>query len=299
MTSPRVSVIIPAYNASRTVGTAVDSVLRQTFTECELIVVDDGSTDDTAGAVLSREDRRIRCVTTANGGVARARNHGLELARGEFVAFLDADDVWRPEKLKRQLETMDADSSIGLCFTSVAVVDDALRRITETKAESEADYCAALLTKGNIAGSCSSVMVRRALIDSAGRFDSRLSQCADWDMWLRLSLVTAFAPIREPLVMYRKAPGSMSGDVALLERDTFAMLDKFFSSLESSRYRSLRRRVYGQQWMVCSGTYLHAGRMRDSLRCLRRGLATDPRSVRRPLLMPVRLAARTKTAILR
>ncbi len=208
MTNPRVSVIIPAYNASRTVGAAVDSVLAQTFADYELIVVDDGSSDGTAKVVLSREDRRVRCVTTENRGVARARNHGLELARAEFVAFLDADDAWRPAKLQRQLEAMDADSSIGLSFTSVELVDGALRRIDETQAETQADYCAALLLGGNIvAGSASSVMVRRALIDHVGPFDERLSQCADWDMWLRLSLVTSFAPIHEPLVMYRKAPG--------------------------------------------------------------------------------------------
>src|SRR5437764_13661053 len=120
----RVSVIIPAYNAAKTVGRAVDSVLAQTFADFELIVIDDGSTDSTAEVVQSRRDQRIRCITVANGGVASARNRGLDLASGDLVAFLDADDAWLPTKLERQSNLMMRRASLGLCFTSAVLVDD-------------------------------------------------------------------------------------------------------------------------------------------------------------------------------
>jgi glycosyltransferase involved in cell wall biosynthesis len=275
------------------VGVAVDSVLEQTFGDFELVVVDDGSSDATAAEVASRTDPRVRCVSVANGGVARARNHGLTLTSGGLVAFLDADDAWRPSKLDRQFAAMSADDMVGLCFTATKRVDDELNIIGEEPALPHADYAEALLTKGNIVpGSASSVMARRPLIWAAGGFDPSLSQCADWDLWLRMSLLTGFAAIAEPLVLYRKAPGTMSTDPGLLERDTLALLDKFFRGPDASPYQYLRRRAYGHHWMVCAGTYLHAGRVGDSLRCIARGVAADPRSFGRPVALPARWAAR-------
>jgi glycosyltransferase involved in cell wall biosynthesis len=100
--APEITVIIPAYNAERTVGIAVDSVLAQTFANFELLVIDDGSQDETADVVTARDDPRVKCVRTENGGVSVARNRGLDLAAGSYVAFLDADDAWQPTKLERQ-----------------------------------------------------------------------------------------------------------------------------------------------------------------------------------------------------
>jgi glycosyltransferase involved in cell wall biosynthesis len=285
--------VIPAYNAERTVGFAVDSVLCQTFDDFELIVIDDGSTDRTAQVVKERRDERLRCVTGSNSGVSTARNRGVSLTSAPLVAFLDADDLWSPTKLEHQVAALRTGPSIGLCFTTAEFVDDELRKLGEDRALHYADYAAALLIKGNvISGSSSSVMVRRSLVESVGGFDPAFSQCADWDLWLRLSVATAFEPLDEPLVRYRKAPGTMSSDPALLERDTFALLDKFFSSPSSGEYQRLRRRAYGRQWMVCSGTYLHAGQPREATRCLTRGLRTDPWTVRRPLMLPARSLAR-------
>ena len=99
---PEISVIIPAYNASRTIGPTIESVLAQTFTDFELLVIDDGSTDDTADIVSAVGDLALNCVRTENGGVSVARNRGLDMATGAYVAFLDADDAWRPAKLERQ-----------------------------------------------------------------------------------------------------------------------------------------------------------------------------------------------------
>lgn len=285
--------MIPAFNAERTVAAAVDSVLEQSFEDFELTVIDDGSSDGTAEVVRSRGDRRVSCVTIPNGGVARARNHGVALSHGALVAFLDADDLWYPTKLERQHEMMASKAGVGLCYTSTELVDDELAPIDQQHAAEYPDYVQALLLLGNIVtGSASSVLVRRSLLEAAGGFDPLLSQCADWDLWLRLSLETGFAPVSQPLVRYRKAPDTMSSDPALLERDTFALLDKFYAAPRPVQYRRLRSRVYSNHWMVCSGTYLHAGRIRDSLRCLARGLAADPRNLARPLLLPARRVVR-------
>ena len=296
MTPPNVSVVIPAYNAQRTVGAAVDSVLAQTFDDLEVVVIDDGSTDHTAEIVAARSDPRLSCVTVENGGVARARNRGVAMTSAPLVAFLDADDLWLPPKLERQVQALRQHPGHGLCFASTELVDDELQQIGANRARPYEDFSEALLLDGNIvsAGS-SSVLVERALLKEVGGFDPQLSQCADWDMWLRLSRVTSFLPLEEPLVRYRKVPGTMSANPGRLERDTFILLDKFFARPDAASYRPLERRVYARQWMVCSGTYLHAGRVRDSLRCLAAGLRADPRTIRRPLLLPARALARGRS----
>ena len=297
--TPEISVIIPAYNAARTVGAAVDSVLAQSFAGFELLVIDDGSQDDTAGVVNARNDPRVKCVRTENGGVSVARNRGLDLAAGASVAFLDADDAWKPTKLEQQHRAMSDQPDVGLCFASTEHVDDDLRTIGLHAAPQRSDYCQALLLEGNIiAGSASSVMARTSAIDQAGRFDPRLSLCADWDMWLRMSVVTSFLALDEALVLYRNAPGTMSGDPKVLERDTFALLDRFYSSRASAPYAQLRDRAYANQWMVCAGSYLHTRHPREALRCVAAGLRTDPRTVSRLAHLPVRWADRARRRVL-
>jgi glycosyltransferase involved in cell wall biosynthesis len=298
VSSPEISVIIPAYNASRTVGAAVDSVLAQSFTDFELLVIDDGSKDDTAEIVEARDDPRVRCVRTENGGVSVARNRGLDLAEGLYVAFLDADDAWEPAKLERQHRALGESPQAGLCFASTRHVDDDLQTIALHPAPQRRDYGEALLLEGNIiSGSASCVMVRRSAIDAAGDFDPRLSLCADWDMWLRISVVTKFLALEEALALYRSVPGTMSSDPKVLERDTFALLDKFYANPASAPYQGLRRRAYANQWMVCAGSYLHTGHTRNALRCLGRGLRSDPHTMGRLASFPARWADRARRRV--
>jgi hypothetical protein len=184
---------------------------------------------------------------------------------------------------------------VGLCFTSTELVDDNFERIGVQQAVARADYTEALLLEGNIiAGTASSSMARTSLVKQAGHFDSALSLCADWDMWLRMSVITSFFAVDEELARYRRVAGTMSSNPAVLERDTFALFDKFYADPASAGYEQVRSRAYASQWMVCAGSYLHAGRLRDAARCVVAGLRTDPRTVGRLVSFPGRWADRAR-----
>jgi glycosyltransferase involved in cell wall biosynthesis len=285
---PKVSVIIPAYNAEAYLRQAIESVLAQDFRDIEVLVIDDGSKDGTA-AVAGTFGSPVRRLSKENGGVSRARNFGIQHAAGEYVAFLDADDLWEPTKLRKQVELLDKEPEVGLCFTAMWRVDANLQPIEITPALDYPDYGAALLLYSCVVtGSCSSAMVRRTILQRLGGFDPSFSTCADWEFWLRLSQVTRFGAIDEPLVKYRVTPGSMSSNPGLVERDTFAALEKFFANSLPAEYLEFKDRAYSNHWMILSGSYLHARRLGHSLRCLLQGLRFYPTNIVRPLGLPVR-----------
>ena len=229
--TPLVSVVIPAFNAASVIEETLDSVCAQTYQDFEVIIVDDGSTDDTA--VIAREfcaaDARFTLVQQPNGGPSVARNNAIERARGDWIAFLDADDVWLPEKLARQMELFREDPRANFLFTNYYFWDGssglfAYYRQNRPLPEGDA---ARKLVFACIYG-CLTVMVRRETLQAVGPFDPDLPFVQDWDMWLRIAERGMWARgTREPLARYRRWPGSRSnqkmrsaeGDVRVLEKN--------------------------------------------------------------------------------
>ena len=224
---PRVSVIIPAYNAAGCVRRAVESVLKQSFRDFELLVVDDGSTDATR-AVLSGYGTRLRLLAQANSGPAAARNHGIRHARGDYVAFLDADDYWQAEKLQRQVGLLDAQAEIGFCSTATAVVDNAGRPAGDWPCHMDAGPLPDILFLHGtvISGSTSGVLARRHLIDELGGFDESLRGFEDPDLWIRLAARTGYACIPEALTVVVRTPNSVSGNLINMRQATLASFRK-------------------------------------------------------------------------
>lgn len=224
---PAISVVIPAYNAAWCVGKAIDSVMAQEFRDFELLVVDDGSTDDT-GAVLALYGDAIRVVRQLNGGLSNARNSGIRESRGEFVAFLDADDWWLPAKILRQVALLRARPDLGFVST-VARVEDTHGQLLNVWA------CTACTgpflhqlfgANGDVAGSASAVMVRRRLFDLVGVFDESLRALEDVDMWMRLAAVAGYECIDEPLAVILKRPGSVSRNLEVMKRASVQVMCK-------------------------------------------------------------------------
>ena len=204
--TPAVTVVMPAYDAAAFIGEAIESVLAQTFEDWALVVADDGSTDGTTGIVASYDDPRIRLLALEHSGLpAVARNHALASSESRHVAFLDADDLWRPEKLARQLAVIDTRPEVGLVHTSFEQLrDGALEpyvpppQLTASGPEFER------LAVGHYIAN-SSVLLRRELLARHGFIDEdpRLRGTEDFELWMRLSPHTTFAYVDEPLTVYR------------------------------------------------------------------------------------------------
>ena len=224
---PRVSVIIPAFNASRFISQAIESVLDQTFTDRELIVVDDGSTDDTASLVM-KYGEKLRYIYQKNQGLSSARNTGIVKAEGEYIGFLDADDYWDREKLRHQVALLDSSPDTGVVYTALKVVDKDNREIEERGCLVRGRVFFSLLTENCVVGSCSSALIRRECFEKAGTFDEMLSASEDWDLWLRIAPYYLFDFVDLPLTFYRIHEGNMHKDLVLMEKNVFHVIDKLF-----------------------------------------------------------------------
>ncbi len=227
MEGPRVSVVVPCYNAERFLPAALDSALGQEGVPVEVLVADDGSTDGTP-SVLARYADRVRVFRQDHRGPSAARNACLRVARGEYVALLDADDRFRPGKLARQTALLDADPALGLVSTGWLAVDAAGRPLAQQGWSREAGDVRRRLLLGNLAHPVA-VMFRRAQALDAGGFDETLQVNEDWDLFLRLALRGArWACVDEPLCEYRIHGGQSHRRVQLVYETRLRILDKTF-----------------------------------------------------------------------
>lgn len=196
-----VSVIIPTYNRADFLKEAVDSVLTQTFHDVELIVVDDGSTDHTR-QLLQSYGQQLRSVTQENRGVSSARNIGIHASTGEYIALLDSDDLWLPNKLEQQVTVMEQQPDLQLCHTEEIWIRRGKRVNPKKKHQKHGGYifpyCLPLCVI-----SPSSVMMRRTLFEEVGMFDEALPACEDYDLWLRITKTYPVHFIETPLLVKR------------------------------------------------------------------------------------------------
>ena len=213
MTIPLVSVIVPAYNAERYLREAVDSALRQTHERLEVVIVDDGSTDGTPALAdgFAAADPRVRVFHQPNGGLSAARNAGLAVARGDLVCFLDADDVFLPDKLERQRSFLDLFPGCDLVFSDFYVGDEQLTPGFLVCTRPPPVPMRELLAYGNWFGPMSPLL-RARLAEKVGGFDEHLRASEDWDYWVRASRCGTFSYLPGPVAVYRAHSAQMHHD---------------------------------------------------------------------------------------
>ena len=223
MTPPKATIVVPAYNVQATIAQTIAALLAQTFVDFEIIVVDDGSPDASAKIAARSGDARVRIVTQANRGLAGARNTGIAMARGAYIGFCDADDLWAPGKLAAHIAHLDANPRIGISYSGSALIDDASRPLGLSQRPRLTGVTAAHVFKRNPIGNGSAPVIRRAALDAiafahpetANRtcwFDESFRQSEDIECWLRLMLTGAWAIEGVPgdLTLYRVNSGGLS-----------------------------------------------------------------------------------------
>jgi len=274
-----VSVIIPTYNHAAFLPEALESVFAQTCSPLEVIVVDDGSTDETA-EVLRVYERRIRVLSQANRGVAAARNAGAAVASGELLALLDADDAWLPAKLERQVARLDSEPEIGLVHCGVAEVDGRGRQLRARLDGMEGWLSTEMLLfrRGVILGGGSAAVIRRATFLQVGAFDETLSTSADWDLYYRVARRYPVGFVPEVLVRYRIHSGNMHKNLDVMRREMLAAYAKAFSERDPEVQR-LRRWAYGRLHAMLAGSFFRAGDYRRFARHAAASLAARPGQV--------------------
>lgn len=198
--TPLVSIIIPIHNQVDFLKKAIESVLNQIYQNFEVIIVNDGSTDQTREMVFSFKDERVIYLWQENKGAALARNTGIEKAKGKYIAFLDADDLWLPEKLQKQVEFMEKNPEIGLLGTACVQVNEKGEKIKEKIFPTENKILQKDLIKYNPFIQ-SSVMVKKEVFDKAQGYDEEFLESEDYDLWLRIAKRHKITNLSEPLVL--------------------------------------------------------------------------------------------------
>lgn len=234
-----ISVLIPTYNRAHLIPKALDSVLQQDFRPLEVLVVDDGSTDDTP-RLASSWPPLVRYIQKANGGVSSARNLGIREAKGDWIAFLDSDDWWEPGKLRAQVQALAAQPDARFCYTGGWNVWSDGRRVQYGLATPDRLW-PAFWYANQVNGS--SILAHRQTLLDAGLFDESMRTCEDWDFWVRLNRRVPFVAVPEPYVHTLQQPNSLSMDTARLLADSQIIANKLLNTLPPGPERMYRQRT--------------------------------------------------------
>jgi glycosyltransferase involved in cell wall biosynthesis len=277
MSWPLISVVIPAFNAGRTIDRALASVIAQDYHPLKIIVIDDGSTDNTGERVISRRDERMRLLRLdRNSGEAAAMNEGLKLASGEFVAFLDADDEWLPGKLRTQMPILLATPAMSFVCSRWRQIDQA-GRVAEQPDPAHfgppisVDLWRELLARAFVLKS--TVIARTSHLHAAGGFDRSMPVADDQDMWIKLALLGSVGCCPEPLTIYHELPSSLTQLYRTREKDfVMPMVRKHIATQRKRLTPRETRRILGARYAQFGRSLYQSGRYLKGLYYLARAI---------------------------
>lgn len=236
--TPVISVVIPVYNGAKTIKETIESVLQQTYQSFEIIVINDGSQDETLAVINSIQDQRVKVFSYPNAGLSASRNRGFAQARGEYIAFLDADDLWTKDKLEAQLEALQQNPQAAVAYSWTDHIDEDGKFLRPASYNSCSGNVYERLLIGNFLVCGSNTLIRAQALTKIGGFDESLNSAEDWDMWLRLAPCHEFVVVPRPQVLYRISPYSMSANISKMELASLQVLERAYSQApEALQYR--------------------------------------------------------------
>lgn len=272
---PAVSVIVPAYNAMPYLKETVESVLNQTYTDFELLIINDGSTDTTSEWVSQVSDPRVKLISQNQQGVATARNKGIKHAQGEYIAFLDADDLWISTKLEKQIECLEKSPAAGLASCWINLIDEHGNLIGDTVTVQLREDTLENILLSNFIFCGSTPVVRRRCFETVGQFDQSLAPVEDWDMWIRIAFHYSFAIVKEPLLLYRQHPQMSSRKYLITASQADKVIAKSFQSAPS-KLHYLKSTTYANFYLYIAKLALEAKNYKHSLEFIRKAVHHQP-----------------------
>jgi glycosyltransferase involved in cell wall biosynthesis len=276
---PEVSIIVPVYNAEKYIGETISSVLAQTFSNWELILVNDGSTDESEKTIQSfLKDERIKYISKKNTGVADTRNAGIELAIGNYIALLDADDIWLPQNLEKKIELLATHKDVDWVYSNMQRKFEETGVIKISESGKEGNIIELLLAwEGEvIPGICSNIVLRKNCLEDGLRFDKNLSTAADHDFILNLCRKHKGKLLKEVLFTYRVLSTSMSKNAKRLEEDHLTVYRK---AEKNNLFASgkIKRKSFANMYLILAGNWWkNGGNKSRSLLFVLRALFTYP-----------------------
>src|SRR5919199_1822189 len=244
---PIVSVIIPVYNGEKTIGETIESVLKQTFTDFEVLVIDDGSQDSTLEVINTIQDSRLKVFSYPNTGVSASRNRGLTQATGELISFLDADDLWTPDKLEAQVKALQDNSQAAVAYSWTDWIDSSGQFLRSGGHITVNGNAYETLLLRDFVESGSNPLIRRQALEEVGTFDESLAFAEDWDLWLRLAARYEYVAVPSPQILYRISPDSASFNVWKMEAGSLKVIERHFAQAPES-LQHLKRETLGSRY---------------------------------------------------
>lgn len=282
MAKPIVSVVIPVHSKGLFIKNSVDSVLKQSFQDFEIIIVDNSEMNNIRHVLDTYEDNRIMYFCKEKIGLNAARNFGIKKSNGQYIALLDADNVWLPEKLEKQVDILEKKPDIGLVYCGTILIDENNNIIDEEPLVTRKGYIFNRLVINNFLHNASVAVFRKECLEKTGMFDETIEKMTDWEFYLRFSINYKFWGLEERLVQYRILEKVKSNDFEFFETSGFKILNKIFqrtdidikhlkhiNSAYAMRYRYIGKKYFENECFEKSRGYFQEALKRDFFACCR------------------------------
>ncbi|AFY54116.1 putative glycosyltransferase [Rivularia sp. PCC 7116] len=236
-----ISVIIPVFNGEVTIGETINSILNQTFRDIEIIIINDGSTDDTLATIKEISDSRIKIFSYPNAGLSASRNRGISQAKGEYISFIDADDLWTTDKLELQWKALQENPQAAIAYSWTDYIDESSQFLKSgRRIKANGDVFSKLLVI-NFLENGSNPLIHRKALEKVGGFDESLAAAEDIDMWLRLAANYEFVCVEKPQILYRTSTSSMSANLRRQENACLTVTERAFSYPKADNLQHLKK----------------------------------------------------------
>ena len=236
-----ISVIIPVFNGEKTIKETIDSILNQTFKDIEIIIINDGSTDATLATIKEISDSRIKVFSYSNAGLSASRNRGISQAKGEYISFIDADDLWTPDKLELQWQALQKNPQATVAYSWTDYIDQSSKFLKPgRRIKVNGDAFSKLLVT-NFLENGSNPLISKEALEKVGGFDESLTAAEDKDMWLRLAANYEFVCVEKPQILYRTSTTSMSTNLNRQEAESLKVIERAFSNPKAEKLQHLKK----------------------------------------------------------